>query len=570
MKPRPPSQSVFFSNGSLRQFQNQNWTPESLRYLLPTFTENIKSTFLKFGDRHFVTAIGDGSAAAVDRTYSEFQVDVMTVLEKIETVSAPTILSLGTNTYSHMVQIMATLLAGKTLALINPRETPSQIARKTAQLGAVATMTEQETSELLRASVTPSRSAKRRKERSTPPNQIAAQVFTSGTTGYSKVVCLSAPQILSNVDALIELHALGATGVADVIATPLPLFHVNALFFSFLCSFFTGGRLMLFEKFDPVQFSEVIAATHADAGSKFIVSAAPTILASLERSRRFLRPEAFARVTYFASAASTLDPKLLRDFSAAFSKSVIQGYGLSETVNFSTLMPTDLAKAQHDEISIDGPYTSIGKAVRGNEIFVVRPDGSPCVASETGELVVRGYNVMLGYLDDVQHESFRGSVFHTGDLGYFKEIADEIYFFISGRLKDVIKRAGQTISLREVDAGLAELKLDQTDAISFSFADPIVGEELGVALKFSSDLEDARTKVEDSFVAQAKSVFSKDGWPRVVLCTSEELRTPSGKPLRADLKRRFELLASHLKLSAGTENPTILVLIPDSKVQKGS
>lgn len=570
MKDWPPSQSMFFSSGDLRRFQNQNWTPGSLHFLLPTFVENIETTFQKFGDRRFVTAIGDGSAAAVDRTYSEFQVDVTTVLEKIKTINAPTIINLGTNTYSHMAQIMATLLSGKTLALINPRETPSQIARKTSQLGVVATMTEQETAELLRVARTTTRSKESRIELLTPPNQIAAQVFTSGTTGYSKVVCLSAQQILSNVDALIEHHALGVNGVADVIATPLPLFHVNALFFSFLCSFFTGGRLILFEKFDPVQFSEVIAANGANSRSKYIVSVAPTILASLERSRRFLKPEAFAHVTYFASAASTLDPKLLRDFSAAFSKPVIQGYGLSETVNFSTLMPTDLPKAQHDTISIDGPYTSIGNAVRGNEVFVVHPDGSPCAAGEIGELVVRGYNVMLGYLDDVQHETFRGDFFHTGDLGYFKKIADEIYFFISGRLKDVIKRAGQTISLREVDAILAELKLDQTDAISFSFADPIVGEELGVAFRFSTNLENARKKIEDLFVGQAKTVFAKDAWPRVVLCTAEELRTPSGKPLRADLKRQFDLLAAQLKLTAGTEKTTILILAPDSKVQKGT
>jgi long-chain acyl-CoA synthetase len=177
---------------------------------------------------------------------------------------------------------------------------------------------------------------------------------------------------------------------------------------------------------------------------------------------------------------------------------------------------------------------------------------------------------MLGYLDDAQQDAFRGGAFRSGDLGYFKEIEGERFFYISGRLKDVIKRSGQTISLREVDAALAEIKLNQLDAVSFSYPDPIVGEELAIIFRFAPECDPSEQILEREFLLHAKTYFGRETWPRILFYTSDDLRTPSGKPRRADMRRRFDRIARDLVLPLGTDKTTIMRLPDDADTSQES
>src|SRR6185436_14333281 len=96
---------------------------------------------------------------------------------------------------------------------------------------------------------------------------------------------------------------------------------------------------------------------------------------------------------------------------------VLQGYGLTETTNFSTTMPRGLSDARYRELMVDAAIPSIGVAVHGNEVAVLRPDGTRADPGEIGELCMRGHNVMLGYTDpEATERVFEGGWFHSGDL----------------------------------------------------------------------------------------------------------------------------------------------------------
>jgi acyl-CoA synthetase (AMP-forming)/AMP-acid ligase II len=124
-------------------------------------------------------------------------------------------------------------------------------------------------------------------------------------------------------------------------------------------------------------------------------------------------------------------------------------------------MPVRLDADAYARLIEDADVPSVGRAIAGNEVEILRADGTAADPGEAGEIVVRGHNVMLGYLGDreANDDAFRGGWLRTGDLG--RKVCDpsivEPVFVVTGRAKNVVKVSGQTIGIEEVERELARL-----------------------------------------------------------------------------------------------------------------
>lgn len=445
----------------------------------------------------------------IEKDAAQFLRDVNAVRSRMRDFEQ-VVVTLAGNSYEHLVYMVACFLERKTLCPVNPFDGKVWTEKKLAQLNLPYTLVPQE-----KMSLESIGDARPYSLEPYDPKCPMVLTFTSGSTGTSKIVQQEESAILSNVDALMERHRLHRP---TVIATPLPIFHVNALEFSFLSSLLSGNTFVLYEQFHLQQLVESIARDRID-----ILSVVPHLLKVLYQR---CRGDELKRLLYITTAAAPMAPSLARDVVKNFPVRVLQGYGLSEAVNFSTLMPADLSNDEYKRWMNEG-LPSIGTELRGNTLFVRDDGGRELVEGEIGEICIRGWNVMKGYLHDDNADVFKDGFLHTGDLGYFKRDAHQRkFFFITGRKKDVIKRNATTIPLAEVDQILASLNLD---AIAVGFEHDVAGEELAAVLQSPTPLDPEilrkiATLLEENIPAALR--------PRVLAWTSRPLRTASGKPQR--------------------------------------
>jgi acyl-CoA synthetase (AMP-forming)/AMP-acid ligase II len=435
----------------------------------------------------------------------------------------PVVATVAGNTYSHLVYIVACFLEGKTLCPMNPQDGDLAREKKLKQLDCPTTVIFEH--DMCLGAASPQSARPARKAEQTP----TVLLFTSGSTGTSKVVEQNELAILSNVDSLIDRHHLSRP---TVIATPLPVFHVNALEFSFLASLLSGNTLVLYETFNPQQIADSVHRDRVD-----ILSVVPHLLKILYQ--RCQQGE-LNRLLYIVTAAAPLSGTLAAQLAKSFPVRVLQGYGLSEAVNFSTLMPSDLTEAEYQKWMANG-LPPIGTELYGNTVHILDKDGDELPEGQIGEISIRGWNVTRGYRNETNFELFRDNFLWTGDLGFFKrDEKQRKLFFVTGRKKDVIKRNATTIGLAEIDQLLAHLKVE---AIAVGFEHEIGGEELAVVLQTAEAPDTGTTK---EVVTLLREKLPPHLRPRVLAWTSTSVRTASGKPQRWRFSPQLKFLGSTL------------------------
>jgi acyl-CoA synthetase (AMP-forming)/AMP-acid ligase II len=274
----------------------------------------------------------------------------------------------------------------------------------------------------------------------------AVMVCTTGSTAASKVVIQAEYSIVVNALAVARHHRMTH---ADIVACPLPISHVNGLEFGLFATLLRGGHCLLYGEFDPFHF---ISTLHRHEAT--LATTVPPLLRALSSIREWPSLE---RLRYFVSAASPLPSEVLEGIHER-GKCAVQGYGLSETMNFSTVMPYESrAGVLHGcEFSASSPHIPlVGSAIFGNEI-AIRSNGSFAPAGEVGEVVIRGHSVMSGYADNpaATEDALADGWFHTGDLGLIvpsSQYPGHSLLCLTGRIKNVVKCAGASISLDELD-----------------------------------------------------------------------------------------------------------------------
>ncbi len=261
---------------------------------------------------------------------------------------------------------------------------------------------------------------------------------SSGSTGRPKRICTSHRNMLAELEAMFPAYGLADT---DRHLCVLPLFHVSALYRNFLMPFCQGGSVVLCETFEQERFWPLLSRHAVN-----FVQVVPSILAVLADQED--GPDVLVRrsLKYIGTASAPLSPKLLERFEARFGILVVQGFGLTELTCGITLNETDPARRKAE---------SVGKPLAVNEVRIMDESGRFLSPGEEGEVVVRGDNVMLGYLgaDGRPVSPWQDGWFHTSDLGYMD---DDGFVYLTGRKSDIINRGGHKISPVEVEKALMQ------------------------------------------------------------------------------------------------------------------
>jgi acyl-CoA synthetase (AMP-forming)/AMP-acid ligase II len=346
---------------------------------------------------------------------------------------------------------------------------------------------------------------------------------TSGSTAASKLVAQSHYSIAVNAEAVRRHHALGP---GSRLLGCLPVHHVNGLHFTVLATFAAGAHAVLAESFDMFGYPKLIETYRPQ-----IASVVPSILEALVATWR--SPEPPPGLSYFVSAAAPLAAGTARAVVDRLGVQVLQGYGLTETTNFSATMPRGLTDRQYRRLMTDTDTPSIGTAFYGNELAVLAPDGSRLPPGEQGELCMRGHNLMSRYQGNPEAtaEAFAGGWFHSQDLG--RELRDEesgaSYFVVTGRTKNIAKVRGESVSLEEMERTLRAVP-GVRDAACAAVADVFLGETIVAAVVASPD------EVADAVLLQRLALdFAQAVLPTRFLRLPQVPRTPTGKILRPDL-----------------------------------
>ncbi|MEH0573286.1 AMP-binding protein [Streptomyces sp. B21-108] len=268
------------------------------------------------------------------------------------------------------------------------------------------------------------------------PATLALLIYTSGTTGVPKGVMLDH----GNIDAMVEMGRQALeVGPADRCLLILPLFHVNGIVVSVLMPLLVGASVVIAGRFDPRTFFDLVERERPS-----FFSAVPTIYSMLAALPDEVRPDT-SSLRFGVCGAAPASAELLTRFEARYGFPLVEGYGLSEGTCGSTINP------------VAGPRRAgtVGLPFfPGQEIRIVGADGVEVAPGGDGEVVVRGANVMRGYLgrpDETAKVIVNGWL-HTGDVGHLD--ADG-YLTLVGRSKDVIIRGGENIYPKEIEDVLA-------------------------------------------------------------------------------------------------------------------
>jgi malonyl-CoA/methylmalonyl-CoA synthetase len=262
------------------------------------------------------------------------------------------------------------------------------------------------------------------------PDDLAALLYTSGTTGRSKGAMLTHRNLVSNALALRETWGFTR---ADVLLHVLPIYHTHGLFVAINTVLLAGARMIFLQRFDPDAVIPALAQATVMMG-------VPTYYTRL-LARDDFTAQAARPIRVFISGSAPLLEETFAAFESRTGHRILERYGMTET-GMNTSNPL------HGERR---PGT-VGLPLPGVEMRVADDDGRPLAASEVGILEVRGPNVFKGYwrMPEKTAEEFRDDGFFiTGDVGV---IGEDGYVSIVGRAKDLVISGGLNVYPKEVES----------------------------------------------------------------------------------------------------------------------
>jgi len=355
-------------------------------------------------------------------------------------------------------------------------------------------------------------------------------VFTSGTTGAPKGVVLSQRNLLEDARGIANWHNIDRDTRMMCV---LPIHHVNGTVVTLVTPFFAGGSTVLNQRFRTSRYFPIIAQEDVH-----IVSMVPTLLQYLNNYyENKERPET-PSLQHVICGAGPLTVKVAETFEERLGVPIIHGYGLSETTCYSCFVPLDIDEDEHKKWRSDYGYPSIGVPIPANEMAIHDADGNELSENERGEIVIRGVNVMIEYYNnkEANEKTFKNGWFRSGDEGFY--ISDEEgrkYFFITGRLKELIIRGGVNLAPLEIDEVINKAPGVKA-GIAVGFENDWYGEEVGAYVQ----LQEGAKEDEEAILAfcQERLPFSKA--PKVVVFGDQIPVTSTGKYQRRKVTHHFK------------------------------
>ncbi len=345
-------------------------------------------------------------------------------------------------------------------------------------------------------------------------DDLAAILYTSGTTGRSKGAMITHRNLASN--ALVLHHAWGFRP-DDVLIHMLPLFHVHGLFVACHCVLLNGTAMRFLPKFDARQ-----AIRHFADSTVFM--GVPTFYARL-LTEPDLNEEQCAPMRLFISGSAPLLAETYTEFEERTEHRILERYGMTETGMLTS-----------NPLEGERRAGSVGHALPGTELRVVGDADEKLTPGAIGHVEVRGANVFPGYwrMPELNREEFTADgFFRTGDMG---SISKDGYLYIVGRSKDLIITGGYNVYPKEIELAIDELPGVRESAV-IGVPDPDFGEAVTAVIVARAG-EEAPT--ESEVIAALKGKLANFKVPKRVYLVDDLPRNTMGKVQKNVLRDRLK------------------------------
>ena len=352
------------------------------------------------------------------------------------------------------------------------------------------------------------------------PDDLAAILYTSGTTGRSKGAMLSHRNLSSNAQVLKEFWGWRSD---DVLLHMLPIFHVHGLFVASHGALLAGAKMIWLPKLDIDQALHYLPQSTVMMG-------VPTYYVRLLADPRFTR-EVCSNMRLFISGSAPLLTETFEDFKTRTGLTILERYGMSETIML-TSNPYDSTLGER----IGG---TVGQALPGVSVRVVNDQDSALPAGEIGNVQVKGPNVFAGYWrmpEKTKEEFTADGWFRTGDVGQFGgNNVPENYLTIVGRSKDLIISGGYNVYPKEI-----ELVIDTLPGVNESAVIGVPHPDFGEAVVAVVVPRAGQTIDVDALTAILKSRLANFKVPKRIHVVDQLVRNTMGKVQKNVLRQQYK------------------------------
>jgi len=343
-------------------------------------------------------------------------------------------------------------------------------------------------------------------------DDMAALLYSSGTTGRPKGIMLSHHNLASNAITLVEQWGFS---VDDVLLHALPIFHVHGLFVAIGCALMSGAKMLYLPKFDVQQVMQCLPQSTVMMG-------VPTFYTRLLAESAF-GTDTCRNMRLFISGSAPLLEETFEQFVERTGHTILERYGMSET-SMSTSNP----------LQGERKAGTVGPTLPGVSARVVDGEGKEVAVGEIGDLQVKGPNVFKGYwrMPEKTAEDFtEDGFFNTGDKA---RIDADHYVAIVGRAKDMVISGGLNIYPKEV-----ELVIDDIDGVLESAVIGVPHPDFGEAVVAVVINEDGAQVSEAQVIEVTKAELANFKVPKRVVFIEALPRNTMGKVQKAALREQF-------------------------------
>jgi long-chain acyl-CoA synthetase len=341
-------------------------------------------------------------------------------------------------------------------------------------------------------------------------DEMVAVIYTSGTTGRPKGAMLSSRNLDFDSDVSADTIKVISN---DRFYCVLPLFHIYALNVALVLCVRSGASVFLEPRFVPQ-----VTLKHLKEFNCTVFMGVPALYGAILAASK---EGDLQKLRLCLSGSAPLPVSVLKQFEEKFQTIILEGDGPTECSPVTSFNPIDGNRK----------IGSIGIPLKGIEMAIVNPDTDEAIpVGDIGEIVVKGPNVFLGYLNQPEETAkvLKNDWYHTGDLGYMDE---DGYFYIVDRIKDLIIVSGLNVYAREV-----EEVLYQHPAIS---ACAVVGEYdtlRGEVVHAFVEVKEPKNSIEKDIIKFTREKLSDYKCPRKVTVLEQLPRSLTGKILKRTLK----------------------------------
>ena len=344
------------------------------------------------------------------------------------------------------------------------------------------------------------------------PNDVAAMLYTSGTTGRSKGAMLTLDNLASNA---LTLHEYWGFRHGDVLLHALPIFHVHGLFVALHCAMLNASSVIFLPKFDATEVRKMFSGATVMMG-------VPTFYTRLLDCEDFGHEEC-RHIRLFVCGSAPLTEQTFVEFEQRTGHKILERYGMTET-NMITSNP----------LIGERIASTVGYALPGIEVRVADETGQPLPPDMVGSVELKGPNVFTGYWqmpEKTAQEFHDDGFFITGDQG---SLAEDGRLSLVGRSKDLIISGGYNIYPKEI-----ETIIDEVPGVVESAVIGVPHRDFGESVVAVVVVNKNKPASETLILEATKSKLARFKQPRSVIMVDELPRNTMGKVQKKVLRERY-------------------------------